>query len=325
MLRAKTLDGVWVAAKDYHRGAVCVCPQCGGRLSVVQDSEFFIEHFRHAPGGDCGFGGGEESEEHEQYVDFLLGRVRTVVGTQNAEKEYRLHDGQRPDVYFELPHSGQKVAVEVQRAVITDKELAERTASYATKGVAAHWIAMGVKDALNSAPINPRTGLAELPASMRRLSRLGDGTAYDEPLTRTDLGQDIIGVSLTPKYKVVKDEHGNWVNNMYFLVTMHRECDGMQIIRKDDHGWEQRLWRPKVISSGDDLATRRTPRILSRRELTRAEIDAAAIECMRPPVEPETIVTPAPLPEPSFHTLTLQYWEGLADLPPKDRRKMMGY
>jgi hypothetical protein len=315
MLRAHNADGKWIDGVNAMRGTSYYCPRCRERLTVVKDSSKMIDHFRHRAESTCSFGA-DESPEHAGKKFTLFDGLRSAIGEDNVRMEYTLDDGQRPDVYFEV--AGQGVAVEVQHSPISDKELADRTASYSTKSVAALWLPDNIKAFLNTVEIADATGLTRMPLWMRRIAQLTDNVAFDMAGGGSDLTTELISVALKLEERTIKNAQGVWVVDRYWPIQKCVLHKGVVRSDVDDYGYPRMLWLPNPIS-GKGLVSTRPVRMQMRREVV--ETHGSYVDCNR---EPIPIIASDSGSE--FHETLRKYWRGVGSFLSQEKRmQMWGY
>lgn len=315
MLRAHNADGQWVDARNAMRGSSYYCPRCRDVLVVVSGSRKVIDHFRHRPESACSFGA-DESPEHAGKKLALFDGLRSEVGDGNVRMEYVLDDGQRPDVYFEV--GGQGVAVEVQHSPIGDSDLADRTASYSSKNVAALWLPDGIKSFLNTVQVADATGLARIPLWMRRIARLTDNVAFDLPTDSANRGTELISVALELRERTIKNAQGVWVVDRYWPVQKCHLHRGVVRSDTDEYGYPRLLWLPES-TNGNGLVSVRPVRMQTRREVVEARGDY--VGCYRDPVQ---IMASDASSE--FHEVLLKFWGGVGSFLSQDEKmRMWGY
>lgn len=315
MLRAHNADGKWIDGKNALRGTVYYCPRCRETLTVVKDSPKMIDHFRHRAESTCTFGA-DESPEHAAKKFSLFDSLRSELGEDNVRIECRLDDGQRPDVFFEV--AGQGVAVEVQHSQISDKDLADRTASYSAKRVAALWMPDGIKTFLNTVDMNDPRGWIRIPLWMRRIAQLTDNVAFDRLSDGGAVATELMSVELKLENRYVQNDQGVWQSVPSWPMQRCVLHKGVARSDIDEYGYPRMLWLPSPIS-GKGLVSTRPVRMQKRRELV--EDYGAYVDCNR---EPFQIVASDGQSE--FHELLRKFWRGVGSfMPQEEKMRMWGY
>lgn len=279
MIRAHDANGNWVSAKNALRGHGYYCPKCRESLTVVRDSPHKIDHFRHNPDSTCSYGADETSKHAEKKLELYL-ELQSALGKNNVEMEYRLPDGQEPDIYFEA--EGQGVAVEIQHSHISDDELVDRTASYSDKQVASLWMPDNIKRYLNTVDLFGGTNLPYIPLWMRRIAALTDNVAFDRYSDATRHPGEVVSIQLELRTRTKQNAQGMWVMD-YFWPT--RSCLlQTRKVRTDHNDSGNRLmkWIPAPVG-GEGLVSTRG----KRQQLKREVIDATGgiVDCIRVPSE----------------------------------------
>lgn len=335
----------WVMAENAIPTMQYRCPKCKEELTLIRDSEHFVDHFRHKANSTCPEGA-LETWDHARKKLGIFSDLKSVLGA-NVSMEYTLNDGQRPDVYFEV--EGQGVAVEVQHSHISDADLADRTASYGNMGVAAMWMPDGIRTFLNTLAIDDRSALLNVPLWMRRIARLTDDVAYDQYSDINKRGSEVVSLKLKPEYRKAQSASGDWVMERYWPQQRCVLYDGNVRNDRDERGWKYLLWLPRPIA-GQGLVPVKGKRKMVRSEVTEAR--GAAVDCNRTPDEhpridnfdkmmagvayglsqPDTvesrIITPVAIvgPRNEFHEQLLQWWHDIGSTLTSDERlRLMGY
>jgi len=315
MLKAHNTDGKWVSGANAVRDAGYFCPHCREPLALVKDSTKMIDHFRHRPDSACAHGA-NESPEHEGKKMSLFSGLCTAIGENNVRMEHRLDDGQKPDVYFEV--AGQGVAVEVQHSPISDKELADRTASYSSKSVAALWLPDNIKAFLNTVEVTDATGLVRMPLWMRRIAQLTDNVAFDRTADKGNQPTELISVALKLEERVIKNADGIWVVDRFWPIQRCFLHKGIVRSDTDQYGYPRMLWLPNPIS-GNGLVSTRPVRMQQRRELV--EQYGARVNCDREPIPIQRSDTQS-----EFHETLQRFWRGVGSFLPQEKKMWMwGY
>lgn len=338
MLKAHNENGRWVLAKNAVRGRAYFCPVCRERLAIIRDSKHKTDHFRHHPDSTCSYGANETSEHAEKKYT-IYADLQSELGEQNVRMEYRLPDGQRPDIYFE--QEGQGVAVEIQHSLISADDLADRTASYSNKGIASLWMPDNIKRFLNTVGVDDRTGLARIPLWMRRIASLTGDVAFDNYSDERVRGIDVVSIKLDLQRRQVKNAQGNWIYEEYWPTKRCKLHHGDVRRDTDDRGYDRVLWLPKP-ETGVGFVSTKPVRQQLRREV--AEEYGGFVECGRTPVvdgvssvvaaideilglRTDRIVTPvATVGELNeFHQTLMQFWADNAGFSREDKLRMWGF
>lgn len=277
MIKAHDVSGRWVSATNALRGHIYYCPKCRDSLTVIKGSPHKIDHFRHNPDSTCSYGAGETSEHAEKKLEIFM-ELQTALGKNNVEMEYRLPDGQEPDIYFET--EGQGVAVEIQHSHISDADLVERTASYSDKQVASLWMPDNIKRYLNTVDLFGGTNLPYIPQWMHRIAELTDNVAFDHYTDLASHPGEVVSIQLQLKTRKKQDAQGKWVMDYYWPTRSCLLYAGNVRTDHNDSGHRLMKWIPEAIG-GESLVSTRAKRQQVRREI----IDTAGgvVDCNRAP------------------------------------------
>lgn len=314
MLNAQNVNGKWVLATNALSDIDYYCPVCRDKLSLIKDSKHKIDHFRHRAESTCSFGA-DETPDHAGKKYEIYSDLQSELGEDNVRMEYRLDDGQRPDIYFEV--DGQGVAVEIQHSNISDFELLDRTASYSSKNVAALWMPDKIQQHLSAVEIWDTSGLAKLPLWMRRIAKLTDDVAFDQLGGSYASGTDVMSIRLKLERRTVQRKDGVWVNELYWPTRQCKLYRGNVRDDTDDKGHRRILWLPSPIG-GEGLVSLRPKREQRRREFT--EDTAGYVDCTRSPVDP-TVGEQGAI---NFHEATVEFWAEHS-FSPDEKRRLWGF
>jgi len=110
----------------------CLC----GRDVFVHKGKIKIHHFAHKAGTECWVGRGE-SEKHLKCKMEIYEAIRSLSNVQNCELEKNFNTNVA-DVYAEI--DGIKVAIEVQKSILSVNEISLRTKKWNDLGILVLWI-----------------------------------------------------------------------------------------------------------------------------------------------------------------------------------------
>lgn len=337
MRKAHNSNGRWVLATNAVRDQSYHCPVCRERLAIIRDSKHKIDHFRHHPDSTCSYGANETSEHAEKKFS-IYSELQSEIGEENVRMEYRLPDGQRPDIYFEV--HGQGVAVEVQHSLISADDLADRTASYSDKGVASLWMPDDIKRFLNTVGVDDRSGLARIPLWMRRIASMTGDVAFDNYSDEKVHGVDVVSIKLELQRRQVKNALGNWVYEEYWPTKRCKLHRGDVRRDSDERGFDRVLWIPRA-EDGAGFVPAKPVRQQFRREVV--ENYGGFVECNRAPVDDvpaivsvldemlglgsDRIITPTQIIGPSgeFHDTLIRFWTENAGFSKDEKLRMWGF
>ena len=140
MLTAKRdSDSVKLLARDAQRtDGPFYCPVCRTAVTLKKGDKK-IHHFAHKPPFTCSYGQGETLAHQEAKIS-IYDALRVNANVKNIELEKITGFGSIADVYAEI--DGQKVAIEIQRSILSTAEISQRTARYQQNNVAVLWIVL---------------------------------------------------------------------------------------------------------------------------------------------------------------------------------------
>lgn len=140
MLTAKrNINNVKLIARDAQKtDGPFSCPVCNTPVTLKKGNKK-IHHFAHKPPVTCSYGQGE-TLAHQQAKISIFDALQNNGNVKNLELEKVTGFGSIADVYAEI--NGQKVAIEIQRSILSTNEIAERTKRYQQNNVAVLWIVL---------------------------------------------------------------------------------------------------------------------------------------------------------------------------------------
>jgi competence protein CoiA len=144
-------DSTKVLARQSERAqAPFVCPACQ-REMILRKGPIKVHHFSHKPPTNCSLGKGETELHHRAKLE-MYDALRADPLASEVELEKDL-GGSIADVYARI--SGVRVAIEIQRSVLSVNDIISRTRKYHLLGIAVLWMGLPNPD-LSSAKYSPR-------------------------------------------------------------------------------------------------------------------------------------------------------------------------
>lgn len=115
------------------------CPHCGRRV-IYHAGKVKIPHFNHEPHVECTYSGEGETQEHLNGKLIIYNWLKGKYPAAQVELEYRIVEtNQIADVYAAFPN-GQKIAFEIQCAIISKTKWIERSLLYKEANIFDFWL-----------------------------------------------------------------------------------------------------------------------------------------------------------------------------------------
>ncbi len=127
--------------KEKYKGQSFTCCHCGKPASL-RIGENRRPHFSHRKKHSCSYDVGGETEAHYNAKIQIYEELKAMGLVPHVEKKFNTNGVYCiADVYFEKP-DGSKVAIEVQRSLISTEKLNQRFENYRSLGIHVLWLGL---------------------------------------------------------------------------------------------------------------------------------------------------------------------------------------